>query len=200
MRQHIPNVLTLLRTILAPLGAAALWFSYQWNISHEVPPWMGDSALAVGGLAQFAVLAFMLAAVSDWLDGFLARRWSVQSAFGALLDPIADKLLINCYLIVYAAIMNFSVNIAVAVFAILLRDILMTALRLTSGKPGDAAIPVSPLAKIKTAIEMVVVAAPFLIVPMGWLASDLVLTVWVAALWIAAALSLLTGIRYLTAK
>jgi CDP-diacylglycerol--glycerol-3-phosphate 3-phosphatidyltransferase len=200
MHQHIPNFLTVLRTILGPLGATALWFSYQWNVSHDVPAWMGDSALAVAGLAQFAVAAFLLAAASDWLDGFLARRWSAHSAFGALLDPIADKLLINCYLIVYTAIMNFSVSIAVPVFAIMLRDILMTVLRLTSGQAGDAAIPVSPLAKIKTAIEMVVVAAPFLIVPLGWLASDLVLTLWVAALWVAAAFSLLTGIRYLTAK
>jgi len=197
MRALIPNALTLLRTVLAPLGAFALWTSYDWSMNHTVPEGLGDPALAASGLALFAVAAFLISAVSDWLDGYLARRWSVQSGFGAMLDPIADKLLIGSYLLVYTLILGSPVDIAVPVAAIIIRDIAMTALRFTSGQSGQDALPVSPLAKIKTALEMVLIGIPFIAVWLGWLEGGLFLTLWMGALWITAALSLLTAIQYL---
>ena len=196
MRALIPNALTLLRTVLAPLGAWALWTSYDWSMNHNVPESLGDPALAASGLALFAVIAFVISAVSDWLDGFLARRWSAQSSFGALLDPIADKLLVGGYLLVYTLILGHPVYILVPVAAIILRDIVMTGLRLTSGQSGDAALPVSPLAKIKTALEMILIGVPFIAVWLGWLEGGLFLMLWMGALWITAALSLLTAIQY----
>lgn len=198
MLRHIPNMLTLLRLVLAPAGALALWLSWQWSLSHDVPAGLGQPELVVQGLASFAVIAFVIAALSDWLDGMLARRWSVQSKFGAVFDPIADKLLVDLYLIVYANMLGWPEWIIAPVGAIILRDIVMTMVRI--GRPGRAAetMPVSLGGKLKTALSMGVAAFPLIAMPMGWQSLDWVLMVWIAALWLAAAFSLLTAINYFT--
>lgn len=198
MLRQIPNVLTILRILLALAGATALWLSWSWSQSHDVPGWMGDARLAAEGMASFAVAAFIIAALSDWLDGALARRWSVESRLGAFLDPIADKLLVDGYLLVYALILQAPVELIVPVGAIILRDVVMTASRI--GRPVDGTLKVSMSGKLKTAIAMGVTAFPLIAVPMGWSSLDWVLTAWIAGIWLTAALSLLTAINYIRPK
>lgn len=206
MLKTLPNILTVLRIVLALTGAYALWQSYAWSTSGLVPVWMGDPATAARGIAAFAVAAFFIAAITDWLDGWLARRLQAQSAFGALFDPIADKILVDAYLLAYLLILNhgsgtgLSPYIFVPVLAIILRDVVMTLARMTSNKPGHEALPVSASAKLKTAIAFLVTAVPLVAFPLGLGNAGWLLTAWIVALWITAALSLSTGLGYLRRK
>lgn len=201
MRALIPNTLTLLRIALALSGAIALWLSYAWHSDGNAPAWLGDAATAARGMASFGVAAFVIAALTDWLDGYLARRWNAQSAMGAFLDPIADKLLVDGYLIVYLLILADGesgvlgvAEIAVPIGTIVARDLLMTYKRVRGG--GDT-LPVSPGAKLKTALTMGVAGFPLLAFIAGWQAIGWVFIAWWIALLVAAALSLWTAIEYL---
>ena len=196
MHRQIPNILTILRILLALAGAVALWTSYQWSQSGLVPLWLGDPVLAARALAVFAVIAFIIAAATDWLDGWLARRWDARSTLGEILDPIADKLLVNAYLIVYMLILGTPIDIAVPVFALVARDAAMTAARLLPGGAGGTALAVSPAAKMKTALAMIVAGFPLIAHPLGWTSNDVLLLAWIGALWLTAALSLLTAWNY----
>jgi CDP-diacylglycerol--glycerol-3-phosphate 3-phosphatidyltransferase len=203
MHAQIPNALTVLRIILALTGAMGLWLSYSWHQTASVPSWMGDPATAARGLGAYSVAAFAIAAVSDWLDGWLARRWALESRLGAFLDPIADKLLVNGYLLAYLMILSpgdqlggLPPDLAVPVIAIILRDIVVTALR-TGGRPGET-LPVSLAAKIKTSLAIGVAGFPLLAFLLGWQDTGWVFTAWIVAVWLTSALSLWTGFAYLT--
>lgn len=200
MQRQTPNILTILRILLALSGAAALWTSYDWSQTGLVPLWLGDPMMAARSMAAFALIAFIIAAATDWLDGWLARRWEARSSLGETLDPIADKLLVDAYLIVYMLILGTPVDIAVPVFAMVARDAIMTGVRLLPGANnaggGSTALAVSPAAKLKTALAMIVAGFPLIAQPLGWQTHDFVVTGWILALWITAALSLLTAWNY----
>ncbi|MHA6289331.1 CDP-alcohol phosphatidyltransferase family protein [Maricaulis sp. CAU 1757] len=197
MLKHIPNTLTVLRLVLAVTGALALWVSYDWSISREVPAWLGGPESAVRSLGVFAIAAFLIAAVTDYLDGWLARRWKVESALGAFLDPIGDKLLVDAYLIVYTLILEVPVELAVPVAALVARDLFLTFRRLPGPADDEAVkIPVSSTAKLKTALAMVVAALPLLAVPAGLASSEWLLALWIGGVWLTAALSLATALEY----
>ncbi|MBR9824753.1 MAG: hypothetical protein GYB36_02990 [Alphaproteobacteria bacterium] len=196
IKQQLPNTLTILRMVLSLAGAVGLWLSYSWSLSWQTPPWLSDPTAFVRGLAVFAVIAFIVAAATDWLDGFLARRWSAETALGRFLDPVADKLLINGYLLVYALILDTPLIILVPVAAMILRDVVITLIRWSSPRGIGEAVRVSLTAKLKTAFAISVAGLPLLAALLGWQNNDLALNIWISALWIAAALTLLTGLEY----
>jgi cardiolipin synthase len=179
MLRHIPNILTVSRILAIPFVVAALYIG---------PPLGNWLALAV----------FVIAAVTDYLDGYLARIWKQQSALGRFLDPIADKLLVAAVILMLVGIGTISgVNLLAAV-VILMREILVSGLRefLAEIKIG---VPVTRLAKWKTTIQLV--ALGFLIVGgagphFGPLSTT---AIGLAGLWGAAALTLVTGYDYLRA-
>ena len=206
MRAHIPNLLTFFRIFLAVSGAVALYVSAWIGLAGE-ETLVGASGLfdrAALALAFYAVGAFFLAAITDWLDGYLARLWQVESALGALLDPIADKLLVDGYLLVYALILGLSgdtpVHVAVPVIVIVLRDVAITYMRLGGRGAHKASIPVSVMGKVKTTFAMIVTGFPLIAQPLGWLALDWVLGFWIAGLWATAALTLFTIAGYFRRK
>ncbi|MEQ1669108.1 MAG: CDP-alcohol phosphatidyltransferase family protein, partial [Sulfuriferula sp.] len=86
MPLNVPNLLTWLRILLIPLVVAVFYLPAGWLTPHEVN--------------MVATAMFAVAAVTDWLDGYLARMWNQTSAFGAFLDPVADKLMVAAALIV----------------------------------------------------------------------------------------------------
>ena len=196
MTRHIPNLLTLLRLALAPAGAACLYLSWAWAEPGAAPVWMTDPLSTLQAMAAFGMAAFFIAAATDWLDGFLARRWDARSRLGEILDPIADKALVILYLVAIALILPFSAYIAVPVFFIAARDLAVTALRLTAGGAGSPHLQVSVMAKIKTALEMAVIATALIVGALGGVNWPIVFEVWILALWAAAALSLQTGWDY----
>jgi cardiolipin synthase (CMP-forming) len=168
-----------------------------------IPPPTGESEVSPPGLAMLALALFLFAAVSDFLDGFLARRWNAQSDFGRLLDPIADKLLVGLPFLVIAALLirqgdwRGIVFVALPMVLVIIRDLGVTALRFSPR--GGAKVQVAALSKWKTALEMIVLgfflAAPALSLPL----STATAVIWLAALWAAAVVSLYTGYRYFRA-
>ena len=138
-----------------------------------------------------AVVLFTLAAASDWVDGYLARRMQLVSPLGRMLDPIADKLLVGAVVVVLAWDRSFSGLDLIPAVAITLREIFVSGLREFLG-PMNVTVPVTKLAKWKTTVQLVAIIAVLLEPLLTGLAlvSDLVL-------WLAGILTVLTGLDYL---
>jgi len=138
---NIPIFLTWLRVALIPLVVGVYYLPTPW-----LP--VADRNLA-------ATLVFIVAAITDWFDGFLARRWQQTSAFGAFLDPVADKLMVAGALIVLTQLGR--VNGAIA-FIIIGREITISALREWMAQIGASkSVAVHSLGKIKTTAQMVAI-------------------------------------------
>ncbi|MEQ8404372.1 MAG: CDP-diacylglycerol--glycerol-3-phosphate 3-phosphatidyltransferase [Oceanicaulis sp.] len=180
---QLPNAVSIARAIAGPFGAFLLLMSASAG---------GESEAVAYGLASAVI--FVVAAVSDWLDGWLARRLDVESPLGALLDPIADKLLVGPYLIAYVIISGFDIWLAAPVAVIVVRDMVVTGLRLRSGAPET--LKVSYDAKVKTAIQMVLTAAPFVLVLAGLRDVGVWFYYWVGGVWFLAVLTVWTALPY----
>ena len=130
---NIPILLTWTRIVLIPLFVGVFYISPHLLTPHE-------QALA-------ATLIFMIAALTDWLDGWLARKLGQTSAFGAFLDPVADKLMVAAALIVLVQLARIDAVIAIIIIG---REIAISALREWMAKIGAAeSVAVSFLGKIK---------------------------------------------------
>lgn len=173
----LPNVLTLSRVVMIPLLVGAFF------LPKPVANW---TALAV----------FAAASVTDFFDGFVARRRAQYSDFGRFLDPLADKLLIAAAIVMLAAVHRLPGLAILPAIVILLREIIVSGLRefLAGISIG---VPVSKLAKWKTTIQMV--ALGFLIVGDAAPAAVPAQLIGEVALWLAAALTIATGYDYLRA-
>lgn len=135
---NIPILLTWLRVALIPLVVGVYY--------------LPTSVLPVADQNLAATLVFIIAAVTDWFDGFLARRWNQTSAFGAFLDPVADKLMVAGALIVLVQLDRAN---AVISFIIIGREIAISALREWMAQIGASkSVAVSSLGKIKTTAQM----------------------------------------------
>jgi cardiolipin synthase len=138
---NIPILLTWLRVALIPLVVGVYYLPEHW-----LP--VADRNLA-------STLVFIVAAITDWFDGYLARRWNETSAFGAFLDPVADKLMVAGALLVLVQLDRVS---AVIAFIIIGREITISALREWMAEIGARkSVAVSSLGKIKTAAQMVAI-------------------------------------------
>ena len=178
MPLNLPNLLTWLRIILIPLFVGIFYFEKSW----------------VSGPNQnlVATIIFTAAAITDWLDGWLARKLNQTSAFGAFLDPVADKLMVAAALIILIQLERVDAIIALIIVG---REITISALREWMAKIGEArSIAVSFLGKIKTVSQMV--AVPLLLYhdPLGAFDPQQVGT-WLIVL--AAALTLASMAYYL---
>jgi cardiolipin synthase len=138
---NIPILLTWLRVALIPLVVGVYYLPEHW-----LP--VADRNLA-------STLVFIVAAITDWFDGYLARRWNETSAFGAFLDPVADKLMVAGALLVLVQLDRVNAIIA---FIIIGREITISALREWMAEIGARkSVAVSSLGKIKTAAQMVAI-------------------------------------------
>ncbi|WP_333841357.1 CDP-diacylglycerol--glycerol-3-phosphate 3-phosphatidyltransferase [Pelomicrobium sp.] len=138
MTFNIPNFLTWLRILLIPVFVGVFYFS-----NYTLSPFAKNVA---------ATLIFALAAVTDWLDGYLARALGQTSAFGAFLDPVADKLMVAAALIVLVELSRVDALIALIIIG---REIAISALREWMARIGEArSVAVSLLGKVKTAAQM----------------------------------------------
>jgi CDP-diacylglycerol--glycerol-3-phosphate 3-phosphatidyltransferase len=135
---NVPNSLTLLRILLIPLFVGMFYFPHDWLSVREQNLW--------------ATTIFVAAAVTDWFDGYLARSLGQTSAFGAFLDPVADKLMVAAALLVLLQLDRVD---AVIGFVIIGREITISALREWMAHVGAArSVAVSFVGKVKTAAQM----------------------------------------------
>ncbi|WP_371258726.1 CDP-diacylglycerol--glycerol-3-phosphate 3-phosphatidyltransferase [Ancylobacter sp. FA202] len=179
----LPNLLTYGRCVAVPLVAACLF----WSDILEGGVW----------LRWVAVVIYVVAAVTDFFDGYLARAWQQQSAIGRMLDPIADKLLVSASLLMLASDGTIRGWSLWAALVILCREILVSGLREFLAELR-VSVPVTRLAKWKTTAQLVAVG-----VLLAGPAADLVvpgITLFgIGLLWIAALLTLYTGWDYFRA-
>ena len=175
---NLPNNLTYGRLVAVPVVAALLL-------------WGGNAARWV------ALLIFIIAAITDFFDGYLARKWGQQSALGRMLDPIADKVLVAVILLVLAADRTISGVHIWAAIIILSREVLVSGLREFLAELR-VSVPVTRVAKWKTTVQLLAVG--FLIAgPAGDKIMPYVSDFGIAGLWVAAALTLYTGYDYFKA-
>lgn len=165
---NLPILLTWLRIVAIPLLITVYFLPASWATPYE-----RDLA---------ATLIFVAAALTDWADGYLARRLDQTSAFGAFLDPVADKLMVAAALIVLVQLGRADAIVATIIIG---REITISALREWMAKIGAAkSVAVSMLGKIKTAAQMA--AIPLLLYDTPLLGHDVRMIgnvlIWVAAL------------------
>jgi len=170
MKKQIPNILTYSRIIIIPILILAFLF-----VNSQISGWLCASL-------------FLIASITDFFDGYLARAWHAHSNLGKFLDPIADKLLIASCLMLLVSAGRAAILPAIA---ILCREILVSGLR-EFLSDLNISVPVSTLAKYKTAVQMVAI---FLLL----LGNDIPFFQEVGSflLWSAALLTLVTGYAYL---
>ncbi len=209
MLAWIPNALTISRCVFAVLVLyGALNASVAGSAAGAAS---GDEALRQATLEQlwhqFALLAFLSGALTDFLDGWAARQFKAESRFGVWLDPIADKLLVGLALLGLALTLK-SWLIYIPAALIIARDVFMTWLR-TRPEAAGVVAP-SHLAKLKTGVEMAAIAGlmlPFALMPSTVGEAATGSSAWAVAgagalvvlLWGAAALSLFTAAQYVRA-
>ncbi|MEO8331609.1 MAG: CDP-diacylglycerol--glycerol-3-phosphate 3-phosphatidyltransferase [Gallionella sp.] len=141
MPLNIPNLITWLRILLIPVFVSVFYLS--------------DNTIAPNLKNLFATAVFLLAAITDWLDGYLARKLDQYSAFGAFLDPVADKLMVAAALIVLVKLGRADAIIA---FIIIGREITISALREWMAQLGESkSVAVSMLGKVKTTFQMIAI-------------------------------------------
>lgn len=176
---NIPILLTWLRVALIPLVVGVYYLPDHWL--HTA-----DRNLA-------STLVFIVAAVTDWFDGYLARRWNQTSAFGAFLDPVADKLMVAGALLVLVQLGRVD---AIISFIIIGREITISALREWMAEIGARkSVAVSSLGKIKTAAQMI--AIPLLLFHDPLFAGFDTHLAGVLLLWIAGVLTVWSMFYYL---
>src|SRR5512144_2112807 len=179
MLSNIPTALTWLRIVLIPVFVAVYYLPDPW-LSLAAKNWT-------------AMSIFSVAAVTDWLDGYLARRWGVVSAFGAFLDPVADKLMVCAALIMLVWLRRAEVYLAVIIIG---REIAISALREWMAQLGQSkSVAVALIGKIKTGAQMTAIIALLLYEPLiPGISTPLLGTL---ALWVAAILTLWSMVHYL---
>ena len=176
MTWTLPNILTVGRLIAAPMVLIVFLI-----LPRPVADWA-------------ALVLFVGAAATDWIDGYLARAWNQQSRFGAMLDPIADKAMVVIALGMLMAISGPVAWLGLPAAAILFREVFVSGLREFLGDTAGL-LKVTKLAKWKTTVQMVAIA---ILLAAGALGLSALVWLGGALLWLAAALTLITGWDYFT--
>ena len=180
---NLPNLLTIFRVILIPVVIMLLW------LSDSDSDFLSEHKSNLGWAAGWI---FTLASITDFFDGYIARKRNIVTVFGSFLDPIADKFLTVSSLIMLQSLGRLP---AVIVIFLVLREMYMTSLRLLAMNEG-VKVPVSEMGKWKTAIMMM--GIPFLMAYENWsVLPDLPLPlIGALAVYVAVILSLLSSVRY----
>lgn len=177
---NLPNRLTMFRVILIPiiiLSMYAVQVQYAWAVPHTKL------------LNYVAAWTFVAASITDFLDGFIARKKNIVTVFGSFLDPIADKFLVISALIMLQSLNRVHV---IVVLILVLREMYITALRLLAMEKGIS-VPVGTLGKWKTATQMV--GIPLLMANDIFLGIDMTL-IGTIAIYLASIFSLYSAGEY----
>ena len=163
MPLNLPNFVTLLRILLIPLIVGVFYLPDEW--------------LSPAGKNTAATAIFIVAAITDWLDGYLARKLDQMSAFGAFFDPVADKLVVVGALIVLLYLTRVEMVVALIIIG---REIAISALREWMAQIGRArSVAVAFIGKLKTVVQMIAIPLllyhdDLLMLPTQWLGTILI--------------------------
>jgi len=177
MFTNLPTLLTLLRIVMLPIIVVVFYLDYPW--ARPAAAWI-----------------FFVAAVTDWLDGYLARLWNQESRFGAFLDPVADKLMVATVLILLVEF-DQSPWLTVPAIIIIGREITISALREWMAEMGQRGrVAVGWLGKVKTSLQMLALG---LLLYLNDFAGLPIYKIGLVALYIAAFLTIWSMCDYLRA-
>ena len=195
----MPNNLTIARIVMIPVFVAIAYFPPAMGINQ---PTISDNVIANMGMYQFSesllrhfllTAVFVVAAITDWLDGYFARKLNMSSAFGRFLDPVADKLMVAAALII---LVQWHPDIVMAISAIVIisREIAVSALREWMAELGNrTSVAVSYVGKLKTTFQMVAITVLLLnwesLETLGYalLIVSVILTLWSMFIYLKAA-------------
>lgn len=172
MTSNIPNQLTWFRILMIPVFISVYYVS--------------DDTLSLHHKHMLGTFIFWLASITDWLDGYLARLLNQGSAFGAFLDPVADKLMVVAALVI---LLKFNYVDAVIAFIIIGRELTISALREWMAQLGNSKnVAVSMLGKVKTVFQMLAILfllyqEPLLGISTQWTGTLLVYLAAILTLW-----------------
>jgi len=171
------NQLTLLRIVLIPLFVVIFYLPFSW--AHVA-----------------CAIIFAIASATDWLDGYVARKYNQSTPFGAFLDPVADKLMVAIALLLLVSIHHDSAWFVAAAAVIVGREIIISALREWMAELGQrASVAVSFIGKIKTSLQMLALVVLLMDQPQWYwmkigytaLAGAAALTLWSMMIYLRAA-------------
>ena len=172
----IPNLITCVRVFLIPVLVVVFYLPYDWHY------------MVASGI-------FIIASISDWLDGYLARKWNQFTPFGAFFDPVADKLLVAIALVLLVE--DFAnIWLTIPAMVILAREIIISALREWMAEIGKrTSVAVSYIGKVKTALQMIAIiillmdapGSPASHVGLVMLYTAAILTLWSMLVYLKAA-------------
>ena len=173
---NLPNILTLLRIALIPVFILVYYTAWEWN-----------------NLAAAAI--FGLAAATDWVDGYVARKYNLITAFGAFLDPVADKLIVVAAMVVLLEV-HATPWFSLPAIVIIGREIVISALREWMAEMGyRGTVAVATIGKVKTWVQMVAIALLLAAKP----EQEFLTLLGFVAIYFAAALTLWSMVHYLRA-
>lgn len=174
MRLNLPTALTLMRVLLIPVFIVVFYLPYEWS--------------------SFAASAiFVIASVTDWLDGYLARKWNQTTRFGAFLDPVADKVLVATALVLITEYYHV-IWISIPALTMIAREVIISALREWMAELGKrSSVAVSWIGKFKTAMQMLA------LVLLLWHPVNEVIWLGYIAIYIAMGLTYWSMFQYLKA-
>ena len=175
---NIPNILTWFRIVLIPVFIAVFYVS--------------DDTLSMHHKHMLSFAIFWFASITDWLDGYLARMLNQGSAFGAFLDPVADKLMVVAALVI---LLNLGYVDAIIAFIIIGRELTISALREWMAQLGGSkSVAVSMIGKVKTVFQMLAIQFLLFHEPLFGISTQ-----WVGTLliYLAAVLTLWSMVYYL---
>ncbi len=170
----IPNILTLFRILSIPAIVTCFF-------------------LGTKNCLTCAAILFILSCITDFLDGFIARRYKQTSRLGQLLDPIADKLLIVATMIMLIGFNNISGLNIIAGLIIVLREIMISGTREYLSTIGQA-MPVSTISKWKTGVQMLALS---ILIIADATQTPALFTFGIISLWVAAVITTISGLNYL---
>lgn len=184
---NVPNILTVIRVIFVPIIVLVMFFPYA-QMDIVIPTYhIGNVSISL--LNIIVCVLFVIASITDFVDGYLARKHNLITTFGKFLDPIADKLLVNTLFIVVAV---FGIVPAIPVIVMIWRDTIVDGLRMIAMEKGKV-VPAGMLGKLKTVLQML--ALIFVLVNnlpfelYGFPMADILI-------WSAMTASVLSGIYY----
>ncbi len=169
---NLPNALASLRILLAPM--------MFWIILN--PEYFTDAGYHITWNYYFASLLFVLASVTDFFDGFIAREWNQMTMLGAIIDPLADKMLT---IAAFLGLMMIGEASAWAIYIIIIRELFITGIRTVAVSEG-LSVKASWSGKVKTVVQMFAIGFLLMHWPYG-----------TELLWFAVALTLYSGFEYL---
>ena len=185
---NLPNKLTFFRIILTFVIIFILLFPFHY-INFEFPTLFINDKIMYSSKYLVSAILFIIASITDWVDGYIARKYKLITEFGKIIDAIADKILVSSILIILAA---QGIIPAIIPVIIILRDIIVDTLKLIIGS-NSSAVGASIMGKIKTAFLMIGVTfallnnLPFELI--GINVTDIILI-------IASVLAIISGIQY----